>query len=34
MNACKAQTEAIVKLELIYDGYRARPDENVRAGLF
>ena len=24
MNACKTQAEAIVKLEWIYDGYRAR----------
>ena len=27
MNACKAQAEAIVKFELIYDRYRDRPDE-------
>ena len=33
MNACKAQAEAIVKFELIYDWYRDRPDENVRAVL-
>ena len=32
MNACKAQAEAIVKFELIYDWYRDRPDKKSSGG--
>ena len=32
MNACKAQAEAIVKFELIYDWYRDRPDQIYLGG--